>query len=92
MTTREVYLVCFKPGIPRGERSGNARHYLGSTAGSVDARVAEHVRGAGSPLVRAAVLAGCTVQLVATWPGGRDVERKMKRAHNLPRLCPRCQS
>lgn len=86
-----VYLACFAPGIPRGARAGNARHYLGSCAGDPAERLAEHVRGGGSPLIRAAVAAGCEVALVATWPGGRDLEREMKQGHNLPRLCPRCR-
>jgi predicted GIY-YIG superfamily endonuclease len=43
----------------------HARHYVG-WARDVDARVAEHLAGAASPLVRAAVLAGASVTVAVT--------------------------
>jgi hypothetical protein len=36
--------------------------------------------------------AGIGVDLVRTWPGDRSLERRLKRRHNSPRLCPLCRS
>jgi hypothetical protein len=85
--TSTVYLLHFEP------RYKHAGHYLGSTkqTGSHD-RILEHLNGHGSPLIRAAIAAGCTVELVRTWKGGRELERKLKDQHHGPRLCPRCRS
>ena len=70
-----VYVLHLEPAYR------HARHYVGWTAGDVDARVAMHLQGAGSPLLRAAVRAGVDVQLVATYPGSRHLERRLKRWH-----------
>jgi hypothetical protein len=35
--------------------------------------------------------AGIGVDLVRTWPGDRSFERRLKRRHNSPRLCPVCR-
>lgn len=85
-----VYLLHFDPGLPiTGARV--ARHYLGWTEGDVDERVRLHLTGRGSPLVRAAVAAGCTITLARTWPSvDRHFERRLKRRHEAPRLCPQC--
>ena len=56
----------------------------------VDARLAEHMAGAGSPLVRAAVAAGVRVELAATIAGSRYLERRLKRWHKTGQFCPRC--
>jgi hypothetical protein len=34
--------------------------------------------------------AGIAWQLARTWPGSQEVERRLKRQHNAPRLCPFC--
>jgi hypothetical protein len=47
----------------------HARHYLGWTEGEVTERIAAHLQGRGSPLIRAAVAAGVEVQLAATYQG-----------------------
>lgn len=92
--TTTLYLLHLEPAYtaPIGDtgRMKSAGHYLGSTAGSAEARLAEHVAGRGSPLLRAAVRAGCELELVATGPGGRDAERELKRAHHHALHCPRC--
>ena len=55
MSTGSVYLLHFEPGLPvTGNRV--ARHYLGFAEHDVQARVTQHLRRQGSPLV-AAVLA-----------------------------------
>jgi predicted GIY-YIG superfamily endonuclease len=69
----------------------HARHYLG-WARDVDARVAEHLAGSASPLVRAAVLAGATVTLAARYPGSRQLERRLKRWHKTGQFCPMCRN
>lgn len=80
-----VYLLHFEPPYK------HARHYLGWTEGSVDKRVAEHVSGRGSPLVRAAVEAGHGVIVARTWSDqDRYFERQLKNGKNGPRLCPIC--
>lgn len=85
---RGLYLLHLEP------RLFHAGHYLGY-ADDVARRVAEHVAGGArsSPLVRAALAAGSTVELVRVWPGGdRHLERRLKRRHEGPRLCPVCQA
>lgn len=85
-----VYLIHLDPGVPRGGGI-NSRHYIGWTQKPVDQRLAEHVRGAGSPLVKAAVDNGSTVTLARTWAGvDRNFERQLKNRKTAPRLCPIC--
>jgi len=59
---------------------------------NVDACLAEHMTGAGSPLVRAAVAAGVRVELAATIPGSRYLERRLKRWHKTGQFCPLCRA
>ena len=81
-----IYLLHF-------ERSyHHARHYLGYTD-DLDARVAAHRAGHGSPLVAAAVRDGIDFCVAATWPGDRREERRLHRYRNSPRrLCPICRA
>lgn len=68
----------------------HARHYL-VYSDDLDARVAAHRAGRGSPLVAAAVRDGIDFELAATWPGDRHEERGLHRYRNSPRrLCPIC--
>lgn len=85
-----VYLLHLEPGLPvTGNRV--ARHYLGFAEHDVAARVAQHVRRQGSPLVAAVIAAGGRVTLERVWTGvDRGFERRLKRRHETPRLCPRC--
>ncbi len=69
----------------------HARHYLG-WARDFDARLAAHLAGAGSPLVRAALAAGVRVELAATISGSRHLERRLKRWHKTGQFCPRCRA
>ena len=80
-----IYLLHF-------ERSyHHARHYLGYTD-DLEARVAAHRAGHGSPLVAAAVRDGIEFCVAATWPGDRTEERRLHRYRNSPRrLCPICR-
>lgn len=92
--TSTIYVLHFDPPYraPIGAtgRVKTAGHYVGSTGGDVHARIARHLRGEGSPLVRAAVAAGCAVTIAATFAGGRDAERAIKRTHHRERWCPIC--
>jgi predicted GIY-YIG superfamily endonuclease len=80
-----VYVLHFEPAYK------HARHYVGWTEGDVVRRVAVHLRGRGSPLVRAAVEAGVDVQLAATYEGTRYLERRLKSWHNTGRFCAICR-
>lgn len=95
-STTTLYLLHFTPAYraPIGDtgRVKVAGHYLGSTAAPVEDRLAEHLAGRGSPLVRAAVAAGCRVELVAVGAGDKKAERRLKRRHQHSAYCPRCSS
>lgn len=80
-----VYVLHFEPAYK------HAQHYVGWTEGDVAERVAVHLRGRGSPLVRAAVAAGVDMQLAATYEGTRYLERRMKRWHHTSRFCAICR-
>lgn len=92
--TDTIYVLHFEPAYraPIGDtgRFKTAGHYLGSCLGTPHRRLEEHLAGAGSPLVRAAVAAGCKVTLAAAFPGGRQLERQLKRRHHHARLCTVC--
>lgn len=70
----------------------HARHYVGYTP-DADAgrRVAEHLRGVGNPLVKAALAAGSVVSLAHEFPGaGRDFERNIKNRKDVRCWCALC--
>jgi hypothetical protein len=81
-----LYLLHFAPAYH------HARHYLGWTSGPVEDRVATHLAGRGSPLVAAAVAAGVTITLAASWPGSRTQERRLKDWHKTGQFCPTCRA
>jgi hypothetical protein len=79
-----VYLLCFERPYH------HARHYLGF-AEALEARLAAHRAGRGARLLEVIAAAGIGWRLARTWPGGdRALERRLKRWHNGPRLCPAC--
>src|SRR3712207_5002319 len=82
MKTSVVYLIHFFAPY------GHARHYLGSTA-DLDARLAEHQRGAGARLMEVVSQAGINWTLVRAWPGDRKRERQLKNYHRRA-LWPLC--
>jgi predicted GIY-YIG superfamily endonuclease len=69
----------------------HARHYLGFTT-NLEARLAAHRRGRGSPLVSAAVDDGIEVFLARTWTNVTVAfERRGHRNGMHPLLCPVCR-
>ena len=86
-----VYLIHFdKPLGDLANPRGLAQHYLGFTD-DLDARMEAHANGNGSRIMEVVSNAGISWQLVRTWDGDRSLERKLKRQHNAPRLCPVCR-
>jgi len=79
-----VYLLHF--GTPHK----HAKHYVGYTD-DLDARLQDHLKGRGSPLIKAVVATGNTVVVARTWEGDRNFERSIKNQKNTPRYCPICQ-
>jgi predicted GIY-YIG superfamily endonuclease len=68
----------------------HARHYLGYTR-NLPTRIKLHTAGAGARLMEVVTNAGIQWEVVRTWHGGRDMERKLKRRKNSPALCPLCK-
>ena len=85
-----VYLLCFRDKEGKPSRiAGHAGHYLGY-ADDVDKRVSLHRKGQGARLTQVAVELGMTIEIVRTWKGDRNLERKLKNRKNAPKLCPVC--
>lgn len=69
----------------------HARHYIGYTTRGVRDRVAEHIAGRGSPLVRAALDAGHEITVAHVWRcGTRLFERHLKNLKSTNRWCRLC--
>jgi len=82
-----LYLFHFTP------RYGHAGHYLGWSK-DIDRRCKEHLSGyqRSSPLIRAALQAGCQLTLARVWEGAdRNHERRLKNRGGLARQCPICK-
>jgi hypothetical protein len=84
-----TYLVHLEARLGTSHPRGGAQHYLGTTI-NLDRRLAQHREGTGARMLAAAVERGISFDVVRTWPGGRDVERQLKRQRNAPRMCPAC--
>lgn len=82
-----VYLLHFERPI---SPLSTAQHYLGY-ADRLAARMAHHEAGSGARLTQVARERGIAWEVVRTWEGDRTLERKLKRRHEAPRLCPRCK-
>ncbi len=79
-----VYLLHFNRPLH------HARHYMGWTK-NLEERLKAHDNGNGARLMEVITEQGITWQLARTWKGGRDLERRLKRRHEGPRLCPICK-
>lgn len=80
-----VYLIHFD------KKFHHAQHYIGYTDINVLDRIARHLQGHGSRLLRAVTNAGIKIKLVRTWTGNKTLERKLKNQKNAKRLCPICK-
>lgn len=90
MGTGTVYLLHLdKPIGDLTNPHGQAQHYLG-WAKDLDRRIAVHRSGNGSPLIAAARRLDIACSLARTWPGDRNLERRLKNRHNAKLLCPLC--
>jgi len=87
MTAGTVYLLHFSGEIAPGRHT--ARHYLGWAA-DLGPRVNAHAHGIGARLTQVAKERGLTFVVARTWEGDRNLERRLKRRHAAPRLCPIC--
>jgi hypothetical protein len=86
-----VYLLHFlEPiGNPTNPRA-MARHYIGWSPSPAE-RIAKHTAGTGAAIMRAVQARGIGFEVAATWPGGRDLERRLKRRKHASRFCPLCR-
>ena len=89
--TSSVYLLHFNQAIGnQANPRAMARHYIGVDLNGQ--RISVQTAGQGAAIVRHVQAQGIGFQVARTWPGGRDVERQLKRQHNAPRLCPICRA
>jgi len=73
-----VYILEFN--TPLGTLRHQARYYIGyCDEGRLEDRLAEHRAGCGAAITRAANQRGIAYQVIHTLPGGRDLERRLKR-------------
>jgi len=82
-----IYLIHFS------EPLAHARHYIGFVDGDIDqvaARLHEHRAGRGARILAACNRSGIRYDIVATFPGDRTEERRMKKYHKGSQHCPIC--
>lgn len=83
-----VYLLHFDSPISEHH---TAQHYIGWTELPVEDRLLAHKSGGGARFTQVANERGIGYQVVRTWKGNRQLERKLKNRHNSPKLCPICR-
>ena len=80
-----VYLLHF------AEKYKNVQHYLGYTT-DLEKRMKRHKNGHGARLVKQVTEAGIEWEVARVWEDGdKKLERKLKKGHNSPKLCPICK-
>ncbi len=67
----------------------HAKHYLGYST-NLDKRITDHLAGMGARLLEVVTDARIEWKLARTWPGDRELERKLKNRKEAPKLCPIC--
>lgn len=72
-------------------RLAHAGHYIGWTERPTSTRWTEHERGAGSPLIRAAIERGHIVTWAELGRGTRHDERKLHNRKRGADICPTCR-
>ena len=65
----------------------HARHYF---ATNLYKRITDHLAGMGARLLEVITDAGIDWKLARTWPGDRELERRLKNRKDAPKLCPIC--
>ncbi len=83
MATPIVYLVHFD------EKYKHAQHYIGYTC-YLSQRMEHHRRGRGSRLLGVVASAGINYDVVRTWEGDKQLERRLKNRKKAWTLCPVC--
>lgn len=78
-----IYLIHFAQPVH------HARHYMGF-ATDLNTRLNEHRAGRGARLMSVVTELGIGWMVVRTWRGDRGYERRLKKEHHGPRLCPIC--
>jgi predicted GIY-YIG superfamily endonuclease len=84
-----TYLIHLDQRLGSDHSRGGCRHYIGTTT-NLDRRLVTHRAGLGARVLAAANERGITYDVVRTWDGGREIEKRLKAHHNAPKLCPRC--
>jgi predicted GIY-YIG superfamily endonuclease len=82
-----IYLIHFS------EPLAHARHYIGFVDGDADqvqARLQEHRAGWGAKILAECNRRGIRYDVVATFPGDRSQERRLKRHKKTVCYCPVC--
>lgn len=69
----------------------HAAHYLG-WAKNLESRLAHHRKGTGARLLSVLNEAGIGYEVVRTWEGSRELERKFKNYKKPLRICPVCRN
>ena len=86
----KIYLLHFARPIGNlANARGQAQHYMGFSD-DLEARLEAHRAGNGSAIMAEVARLGIGWELARTWDGDRGLERRLKRQHNGPRLCPIC--
>lgn len=67
----------------------HAKHYIGK-ADDLAERLERHRSGNGARMLAVCRERGITWQLVRTWTGDRQLERRLKSRRNAPKLCGIC--
>lgn len=81
-----IYLLHFSSRVSDGHTT---QHYMG-WARDLKGRVRHHKNGTGARLTQVAVERGISMEVVRTWEGTRDDERRLKNGKRGTRLCPVC--
>lgn len=85
-----IYILQFSE--PLGSARHQASFYVGYCEDNrLEQRFREHLKGEGAAITRAALKRGISFRVLATLPGTREDERKLKRQKNTPRIVRRLQ-
>jgi predicted GIY-YIG superfamily endonuclease len=79
-----VYLIHLESAI------AHSQHYIGWTK-HLSERIAHHKNKTGARFLQVAVELNIDFDVVRTWEGDKNLERKLKNQKNARRICPICQ-